>query len=88
MDDSSPRPPHKNKTRGAGSRKIPSSPKMALIPKVKKGKKVPTWKATKATPAVRKLASNGSDNSSPDADTSKVIPNLHILLIIFHVEYS
>ncbi|KAI5413092.1 hypothetical protein KIW84_057640 [Lathyrus oleraceus] len=74
MEDSSPEPPHKNKTRGAGSRKIPANLKWAHTPKAKKGKKVPPGKAVKVTHAARKMASNEIANSSPNTNTSKDKP--------------
>lgn len=84
VEDSSPEPTtYKKKSRGASAKKIPAIPRMTPTHKVKKVNKVPTGKAVKTADATRRLASNESANSNPNADTLKLNPLFFILLNFF-----
>ncbi|KAI5387642.1 hypothetical protein KIW84_073649 [Lathyrus oleraceus] len=70
VEDSSPEPPTKKKKPKATrvcTRKIAPSPKVALTPKTKKEKIITLDKGDKTTKTSRKLVSNESAYSSPDA---------------------
>lgn len=82
-DSSLKHAPQKKKIESAGTRRISVSPKVALIPKAKQGKKITTNIMAKTTQFVIKLVSNENANSSPDGETLKVLLIFRCLLLFY-----